>query len=105
MQIGFIGLGNVGGKLAGSLLRHDTSLHVHDLDATLVAGFVARGAHDGQSPEKLMHACDVVITCLPSPAASADVGPIRFRAVRTCSPTGSPPPMISASRIRAGSDF
>ncbi|WP_425100400.1 NAD(P)-dependent oxidoreductase [Tropicibacter sp. S64] len=73
MQVGFIGLGNVGGKLAGSLLRNGIALQVHDLDAGLVAGFVARGAVDGGSPADMMDACDVVITCLPSPAASAAV--------------------------------
>lgn len=73
MQVGFIGLGNVGGKLAGSLLRNGIALAVHDLDPALVAGFVARGARDGASPEAMMRDCDVVITCLPSPAASAAV--------------------------------
>ena len=32
MKIGFIGLGNVGGKLAGSLLRNGVDLTVRDLD-------------------------------------------------------------------------
>ena len=73
MKAGFIGLGNVGGKLAGSLLRNGIPLWVHDLDAGLVADFVARGAVNGQSPAALMRNCDVVITCLPSPAASAVV--------------------------------
>jgi len=73
MKVGFIGLGNVGGKLAGSLLRNGMDLSVLDLDEGLVAGFVARGAKDGGSPAAMMRACDVVITCLPSPAASAAV--------------------------------
>jgi len=46
---------------------------VYDLNAELVAGFKARGALGGQGPEALMQACDAVITCLPSPAASAVV--------------------------------
>ncbi|GAB4282620.1 MAG: NAD(P)-dependent oxidoreductase [Roseovarius sp.] len=70
MQLGFIGLGNVGGKLAGSLLRNRVDLAVHDLDAARVADFVARGARAGGSPAAMMRACDAVITCLPSPAAS-----------------------------------
>ncbi|MGB1236226.1 MAG: NAD(P)-dependent oxidoreductase [Planktomarina sp.] len=70
MKIGFIGLGNVGGKLAGSLLRNGKDVHVHDLNADFVADFVGRGATDGQSPARLMQTCDAVITCLPSPAAS-----------------------------------
>ena len=36
MKIGFIGLGNVGGKLAGSLLRNKFNLTVIDLDGNLV---------------------------------------------------------------------
>ena len=69
MKVGFIGLGNVGGKLAGSLLRNGMDLSVHDLNAAFVADFVARGAKDGSSPAQLMQDCDAVITCLPSPAA------------------------------------
>ncbi len=73
MKVGFIGLGNVGGKLAGSLLRNGVDLQVHDLDPERVAEFTARGAQDGGSPVEMMAACDVVITCLPNPAASAAV--------------------------------
>ncbi|MBF9044188.1 NAD-binding protein [Rhodobacterales bacterium HKCCE4037] len=73
MQVGFIGLGSVGGKLAGSLLRNGVALRVHDLDAGLVERFVARGAEAGGDPAAMMRACDVVVTCLPSPAASAAV--------------------------------
>ncbi|MGX0903166.1 3-hydroxyisobutyrate dehydrogenase [Roseovarius sp. MBR-79] len=73
MKIGFIGLGNVGGKLAGSLLRNGHDLVVHDLDAGACDRFAARGAGVADGPAELMRACDVVITCLPSPAASAAV--------------------------------
>ncbi|MEP4036162.1 NAD(P)-dependent oxidoreductase [Pseudophaeobacter sp.] len=70
MKVGFIGLGNVGHKLSGSLLRNGIDLTVHDLNADLVATFVAKGAKAGTSPAQLMRDCDAVITCLPSPAAS-----------------------------------
>lgn len=70
MKVGFIGLGNVGGKLSGSLLRNGIDLAVHDLNAELVAEFVGRGARAGGSPAQMMQDCDAVITCLPSPAAS-----------------------------------
>ena len=73
MKVGFIGLGNVGGKLSGSLLRNGVDLYVHDLDTALVAAKVAKGAKDGRAPANLMQECEVVITCLPSPAASAAV--------------------------------
>ena len=70
MKVGFIGLGNVGGKLSGSLLRNGIDLTVHDLNAELVDEFVAKGAARGESAEQLMRDCEAVITCLPSPAAS-----------------------------------
>ncbi|MEM6941564.1 MAG: NAD(P)-dependent oxidoreductase [Pseudomonadota bacterium] len=73
MQIGFIGLGNVGGKLAGSLLRNGLALSVHDLDPVLVEAFLSRGAVAGGDAQSMMAQCDVVITCLPSPAACAAV--------------------------------
>ena len=69
MKIGFIGLGNVGGKLAGSLLRNGHDLYVHDLNDKFVSAFVDRGAKDGQSAAQLMAECEAVITCLPSPQA------------------------------------
>lgn len=70
MRIGFIGLGNVGGKLSGSLLRNGHDLTVHDLNTDLVQAFVARGAKAAASSTQMMRDCEVVITCLPSPTAS-----------------------------------
>jgi 3-hydroxyisobutyrate dehydrogenase len=73
MKLGFIGLGNVGGKLAGSLLRNGFDLTVRDLDPQAGERFLAAGAKWGDSPRAMAERCDMVITCLPSPAASAAV--------------------------------
>lgn len=73
MKIGFIGLGNVGGKLAGSILRNGFDLTVRDLNEELVGAFVARGAGRADSPKELAETCDIVITCLPSPTACSEV--------------------------------
>ena len=73
MKIGFIGLGNAGGKLAGSLLRNGLDLTVRDLDPDAAQPFLAAGAHWGESPAQMMEAADAVVTCLPNPAASAAV--------------------------------
>jgi 3-hydroxyisobutyrate dehydrogenase len=73
MKVGFIGLGNVGAKLSGSLLRNGVDLTIHDLDDARVSDFAARGATRGESPADLMENCDIVITCLPSPMISAAV--------------------------------
>jgi len=72
-RIGFIGLGNVGAALAGNLLRHGVDLAVRDLNEEIVASFAAKGAKRGSSPRALAAATDIVITCLPSPAISAQV--------------------------------
>jgi 3-hydroxyisobutyrate dehydrogenase len=73
MKIGFIGLGNVGGKLAGSLLRNGFDLTVRDLDPEAAQPFLEKGAKWAETPKAMAEAVDLVITCLPSPAASAAV--------------------------------
>ncbi len=73
MRVGFIGLGNVGSKLAGSLLRNGFDLVVRDLDRTAAAALEAAGAGWAYSPAEMAAEADMVITCLPSPAASAAV--------------------------------
>jgi 3-hydroxyisobutyrate dehydrogenase len=71
MKIGFIGLGNVGGKLAGSLIRNGHDVTVLDLNRALVDQYVARGAAAAATPLALGRRVDLIITCLPSPAATA----------------------------------
>jgi 3-hydroxyisobutyrate dehydrogenase len=73
LRVGFIGLGNVGAKLADSLLRNGIDLTVRDLDRSVAEPLVNAGAKWADSPAELAAACDVVITCLPSPAACASV--------------------------------
>ena len=73
MKIGFIGLGNVGSKLAGSLLRNGVDLTVLDLDSSAMEPFVNAGATEATTAREVAEHCDVVITCLPSPEISAAV--------------------------------
>ena len=73
MKIGFIGLGNVGGKLAGSLIRNGHDVTVRDLDKSIAQPFLDQGASWADSPKEMAQSCEAVITCLPSPAASAAV--------------------------------
>ena len=73
MKIGFIGLGNVGGKLSSSILRNGFDLVVRDLDMAAAQPLLDAGATWGESPKAMAEECDAVITCLPSPAASASV--------------------------------
>ena len=73
MKVGFIGLGNVGGKLAGSLLRNKFDLTVRDLDQNLTKSFIDSGAKFANSPKELTEQVDLIITCLPSPQICAEV--------------------------------
>ncbi len=73
MKVGFIGLGNVGGKLAGSLLRNKFDLTVIDLDKKLTKSFFDLGAKVTNSAKELAETVDLIITCLPSPQVCAEV--------------------------------
>ena len=73
MKIGFIGLGNVGGKLASSLLRNKFDLTVRDLDKNLTDKFKNKGSKIANSAKELAEQTDLIITCLPSPEICADV--------------------------------
>lgn len=71
--IGFIGLGQLGAKLADNLLQAGKNLIVHDLNADSVARLSATGAIAAESISHLAAQSDIVITCLPCPAACAEV--------------------------------
>ena len=73
MKIGFIGLGNVGSKLAGSLLGNKFNLTVLDLNTSLVKDFFSKGAATAKSPKELAERVDLIITCLPSPSICSEV--------------------------------
>ena len=73
MKIGFIGLGNVGGKLAGSLLRNNFDLTVRDLNKRLTEPLKDLGAKVANTPKELAEQVDLIITSLPSPEVSAKV--------------------------------
>ena len=73
MKVGFIGLGNVGGKLANSLLRNKFDLTVIDLDSSITKDFVKRGATTIETPKELAQKVDLIITCLPSASVCSKV--------------------------------
>ena len=73
MKIGFIGLGNVGAKLANSLLRNKFDLTVLDIDNNILDQFKKNGAKIAINPEVLTKNVDLIITSLPSPKISAEI--------------------------------
>jgi len=72
--IGFIGLGHMGAAMAQRLLAAGFSLAVHDRHAPAAAPLAAAGATVLGSAVELANRCAVVFLCLPSPAASLEVG-------------------------------
>lgn len=62
---GFIGLGNMGGPMAGRLIKAGHQLHVMDRDAAAVQRLVEQGATAHTSACELGAATDVVFLSLP----------------------------------------
>lgn len=73
MRYGYIGLGNLGGHLAASLIRKGFEVVVYDRDPTLSARHAAMGAQVAASAAELAGRVDHVFTCLPSPQVSQAV--------------------------------
>ena len=73
MRYGYIGLGNLGGHLAASLLREGFEVTVHDVNRDLGKRLTDAGAKWANSVGELAADVDAVITCLPSPAVSEKV--------------------------------
>jgi len=68
-SVGYVGLGNLGVHLAGSLVRGGHTVTVHDLHRESAQPLLAAGAMWAESAFDVAQASDVVFTCLPSPAA------------------------------------
>ncbi len=73
MTYGYIGLGNLGGHLAASLITKGFDVVVFDRDPTLSARHAGLGARVATSVADLGGQVDHVMTCLPSPAVSEAV--------------------------------
>lgn len=65
MNIGYVGLGSMGGALARRLQRSHP-LRVYDRDAASVQRLVDAGATRADSLAALADACDVILLCLPT---------------------------------------
>ena len=69
MNIGFLGLGNMGSPMAHNLLKAGHQLRVFDLSDTAMAGLVAAGASAATSIAELARSdLDMIITMLPAAA-------------------------------------
>jgi 3-hydroxyisobutyrate dehydrogenase len=67
MNIGFIGVGNIGAPIAGQLLAAGHDLTVHDRRREAAVGLLAGGAKWADAAAEIAAKCEVVVTCLPGP--------------------------------------
>jgi 3-hydroxyisobutyrate dehydrogenase len=73
LRYGFVGLGNLGKHLAANLARGGFDVGVYDLQRSAADVVLAAGAHWVDSIPELAKTSDCLVTCLPSPAATAAV--------------------------------
>lgn len=64
VKLGFIGLGNMGSRIAQRLLDHKYQLSVYDADVTKAQSFAAQGVTIAPSIAELSRTVDVVLSCL-----------------------------------------
>ena len=72
-NIGFVGLGNVGAKIANNIISNGYKLYVHDLDEKKSKNLVSKGGIFCKSIEDLVPKVSILITCLPSPESVKEV--------------------------------
>ena len=73
MKYGFIGLGNLGRNLAGSLVREGFQVTLTDINPAAAASLLQSGAVWAPDAQAVAADVDAVITCLPSPSVSQKV--------------------------------
>ena len=73
MRYGFVGLGHLGKHLAANLARKGVDVTVFDLDRTAADIVIEAGGKWATSVAELARSSDALITCLPSPKATAAV--------------------------------
>src|SRR4030095_17189830 len=97
-RVGFIGLGNMGGPVAGHIQRARFPLTVYDLRQGATAPFVQNGAAAAESVNQLVSRSEIIITALPMPAdveavASQIAAAISADKIYIDISTSSPPPI------------
>jgi 3-hydroxyisobutyrate dehydrogenase-like beta-hydroxyacid dehydrogenase len=75
VKLGFIGLGNMGSRIAQRLLDYGYQLSVYDLDPAKAQAIVAKGGGAAKSVFELAHTADVVLSCLTNDEAVRSVYP------------------------------
>ena len=96
-ELGFIGLGIMGSRMAARLIAAGHTLVVHDINEAAVAEIVAKGASAAKSAADVASRSDVVLLSLPKPdvveavmtGADGGIGGTRAQTVIDTSTTGT----------------
>ncbi len=73
MNVGFIGIGQMGGHMSRRILEAGYALTVHDLRKDAANSLLEKGAEWADTPKALAGTCRVVISCLPTPIQVQEV--------------------------------
>jgi 3-hydroxyisobutyrate dehydrogenase-like beta-hydroxyacid dehydrogenase len=105
-QLGFVGVGRMGGRMATRLVDAGHELVVCDPSAEAVAALVARGARSAKNAKEVASAAEIVFASLPSPqivetTALGPEGVIQGSKVKTFVDVSTTGPRVAA-RVAAG---
>ena len=73
MNIGFIGLGNMGSGMAANILKAGYPLTVYDLRRDAAKSLIENGASWSDTPKSIAESSDIVLTSLPGPPEVEEV--------------------------------
>ena len=73
MNLGFVGLGRMGGPMSGRLVERGHTVSVFDLNTHAIKALADKGAHGASSLEDMGARSDVVFVSLPTPDAVFEV--------------------------------
>jgi len=73
VKLGFIGLGNMGSRIAQRLLDHGYRVAVYDLDPAKTRTMAEQGGIVAESILEMTRSADVILSCLTNDAAVRDV--------------------------------
>jgi len=72
-RIGFVGLGQMGSRMAQRLVAAGYDVVAFDVDAAAIARLVEAGASAAKSPQALAEVCEIVLCSLPRPEVVEEV--------------------------------
>jgi 3-hydroxyisobutyrate dehydrogenase-like beta-hydroxyacid dehydrogenase len=106
MDVGFIGLGNMGQPMARRLVEAGHKLTVYDMRNDAVAPLVALGAQVASSPADVADRVETVMASLPTPAivtavATGEGGVIHGKRVRRFVDLSTTGPRVAAANAAA----